>query len=146
MPLDASDYAAIQQLHARYGQFIDDRRFADIGALFCEDAVWEAGPLRFAGRAGIIAGFEQIEPPEPQMVKHLTFNPVIEGEGDEVRAWADAVALTVAGADDPIPVVATGRYYDVLRKQGGQWRFARRVFVYARQSVPAGMSEPPSPD
>ena len=144
--METSDVLAIQQLHARYGQFVDDRRFADIAALFCEDGVWEAGPLRFSGRAEIMAGFEQIEPPEPQMVKHLTFTPVIEGTGDEAKAWADAIALTVGEPGEPLPVVATGRYHDVLRKQGGQWRFALRTFVYARAPLPEGLGQASSPD
>jgi ketosteroid isomerase-like protein len=129
---------AIQQLHARYGQLVDDRRFADLGELFCQDAVWEADPIRFEGRAAIVAGFEQIEPPEPGMVKHLTFSPVIEGDGDEVRAWADAIALTVGKPGEASTVVAVGRYHDVLRKEGDRWRFAHRVFVYSQQPLPEG--------
>lgn len=140
---------AIQQLHARYGQLVDDRRFDDLGALFCDDAVWEAPPLRFEGGAAIVAGFEQIEPPEPGMVKHLTFNPVIEGdgeqEGDELGVWADAIALLVSGPGEPSPVVAAGRYHDVVCKQAGRWRFAHRVFVYSRQPAPTGVAIAPSP-
>ena len=143
--MQAADILAIQQLHARYGQFVDDRRFEDIAALFCEDGVWEAGPLRFSGHAEIIAGFEQIEPPEPQMVKHLTFTPIIEGQGDDAHSWADAIALTVGEPDEPCPVVATGRYHDVLRREQGQWRFVRRVFVYARATLPEGLGQAPTP-
>ena len=138
-----ADIPAIQQLHARYGQLIDDRRFDDLGLLFCEDAVWEAEPLRFEGRAAIVAGFEEIEPPKPGMVRHLTFNPVIEGEGDEVHAWADAIALQVGAPGEPSPIVAVGRYHDVLRREGGDWRFAHRVFVYSGQPVPDSVREPP---
>lgn len=137
---------AVQQLHAFYGQLVDDRRFEDLGGLFCEDAVWEAGPLRFEGRAAIVAGFEQIEPPEPGMVKHLTFAPVVEGEGDEVRAWADAIALTVGKPGEPAVVAAAGRYHDLIRKEGGTWRFAHRVFVYAQAPLPDGLRSPPAPD
>ena len=126
----AETMLAIQQLHARYGQLVDDRRFEDLGELFCEDAVWEADPIRFEGRAAIVAGFEQIEPPEPGMVKHLTFAPVI--------AWADAIALTVGKPGEVSTVVAVGRYHDVLRKEGGCWRFAHRVFVYSQQPLPDG--------
>lgn len=143
--MEANDILAIQQLLARYGQFVDDRRFEDIATLFCADGVWEAGPMRFAGHAEIIAGFEQIEPPEPGMVKHLTFTPVIEGSGDEARSWADAIALTVGQPGEPCPVVAAGRYHDVLRREGGQWRFARRVFVYSRTPVPEGLGQASAP-
>jgi len=100
--------------------------------------------MRFSGHAEIIAGFEQIEPPEPQMVKHLTFTPVIEGSGHEVRVWADAIALTVGNPGEPCPVVAAGRYHDVLRKEGGQWRFSRRTFVYARAPLPEGVGQAPA--
>ncbi len=143
--MDAADILAIQQLHARYGQFIDDRRFAHIAALFCEDGIWEAGPMRFTGRAEIAAGFEQIEPPEPGMVKHLTFNPIVEDTGEEVRSWADAIALTIPEADEPWPVVAAGRYHDVLRREQGQWRFARRVFVYSGTPLPEGLDQASPP-
>lgn len=136
---------AVQQLHALYGQLVDDRRFEDLGRLFLEDAVWEAGPIRFEGRAAIVAGFEQIEPPEPGMVKHLTFAPVVEGEGDEVRVWADAIALTVGKPGEESAVVAAGRYHDVIRNDRGAWRFAHRVFVYSQAPLPAGLSSVSSP-
>ena len=139
--MDALDILAIQQLHARYGQLIDDRRFEPLGALFCDDAMWEAGPLRFEGRAAIIAGFEQIEPPQPQMVKHLTFTPVLEGDGDHARSWADAIALQVGAPGEESAVVAVGRYHDVLRREAGQWRFAHRVFVYAQQPLLQGLRQ-----
>lgn len=142
--MDTADILAIQQLHARYGQFVDDRRFEDIARLFCHDGVWEAGPLRFAGHAEIMAGFERIEPAEPGMVKHLTFNPVVEGSGDEARAWADAIALTVGEPGEVCPVVAAGRYHDVLRREQGQWRFAHRVFVYSRTPLPEGLRQAPA--
>lgn len=145
MALDANDFVAIQQLHARYGQFIDDRRFEDIAALFCEDGTWEAGPMRFSGHAEIAAGFEQIEPPEPGRVKHLTFNPVIEGSDAEVRSWSDAIALTIPEPGEPWPVVAAGRYHDVLRREQGQWRFARRVFVYSGTPLPEGLDQASAP-
>ena len=139
--MQAADILEIQQLHARYGQFVDDRRFADIATLFCHDGVWEAGPLRFAGHAEIIAGFEQIEPPEPGMVKHLAFTPIIEPDGEGARSWADAIALTVGQPGEPCPVVAAGRYHDVLRREQGQWRFARRVFVYSQSPLPEGLGQ-----
>ncbi|MCB2047649.1 MAG: nuclear transport factor 2 family protein [Novosphingobium sp.] len=142
--MEASDILAIQQLNARYGQFVDDHRFEELGDLFCADGVWEAGPLRFSGRAEVVAGFPGIEPPQPGMVKHLTFPAVVEGEGDEARVWADAIALTVGAPGEPCPVVAAGRYHDVLRREQGQWRFAHRVFVYSGQPVPDGLSAAPA--
>lgn len=139
------DHLAIQRLHAQYGQLVDDRRFDDLGLLFCTDGVWEAGPLRFEGRARIVSGFEEIEPPMPGMVRHLSFNPVIDLNGDQAHAWADAIALQVAAPGEASSIVAVGRYHDVLRKEGGQWRFAHRVFVYSGQPVPEGMRETPQP-
>ena len=136
---------SIQKLHARYGQLVDDRRFEDLGALFCEDAIWAAEPIRFEGRAVIVAGFEQIEPPRPGMVRHLTFNPVIEGDGDEVHAWADAIALQVGAPGEVSSIVAVGRYHDIIRKGDGRWRFARRLFVYSQQPLPEGVRPTPSP-
>lgn len=135
---------AVQDVHARYGQLVDDRRFEDLGTLFCEDAVWQAEPFRHEGRAAIVAGFEEIEPPRPGMVRHLTFSPVIEADGDEVHAWADAIALQVAAPGEPSAIVAVGRYHDVLRREDGRWRFARRLFVYSGQPVPDGVRQPPA--
>lgn len=140
-----ADTIAIQQLHARYCQLIDDLRLDDLGKLFLEDAIWEAAPLRFEGRAAIVAGFAQIEPPQPGMVRHITFNPVIEFAGDEAHVWADAMALQVAAQGEVNPVVAVGRYYDVLKRSGEHWRFSRRTFTYSGQPLPAGLREAPSP-
>ena len=140
-----ADSIAIQQLHARYCQLIDDLRLDDLGRLFLDDAIWEAAPLRFEGRPAIVAGFAQIEPPRPGMVRHITFNPVIELSGDEAHVWADAMALQVAAPGEASPVVAVGRYYDVLKRDRGQWRFAHRVFAYSGQSSPEGVRMAPSP-
>jgi hypothetical protein len=74
------------------------------------------------------------------MVKHLTFAAIVDGERDEARAWADAIALTVGEPGEPCPVVAAGRYHDELRREQGHWRFARRAFVYCGQPVPEGLS------
>ena len=104
-----ADTIAIQQLLARYCQLIDDLRLDDLGTLFLEDAVWEAAPLRFEGRAAIVAGFAQIEPPRPGMVRHITFTPVIDFAGDEAHVWADAMALQVGAPGEVSPVVAVGR-------------------------------------
>lgn len=140
-----ADTIAIQQLHARYCQLIDDLRFDDLGKLFLDDAVWEAAPLRFSGRAAIVAGFAQIEPPQPGMVRHITFNPLIDFSGDEAHVWADAMALQVGTPGEVSPVVAVGRYYDILKRRDGQWRFARRVFAYSGQPLPDGVRVAPSP-
>jgi ketosteroid isomerase-like protein len=136
---------AVQQLHAQYGQLVDDWRFADLAGLFCEDGVWEAAPMRFEGRAAISAGFEQIEPPEPGMVRHLTFAAVVEQAGEDARAWADAMVLQVSQPGEPSAIVAVGRYHDVLRREAGQWRIAHRVFIYSRQPLPEGLAPTPTP-
>ncbi len=140
-----ADILAIHQLHARYCQLIDDLRFDDLGKLFLDDAVWEAGPLRFEGRPAIVAGFAQIEPPRPGMVRHISFNPVIDFAGDEAHVWADAIALQVGAPGESSPVVAVGRYFDVLKRDGGHWRFARRTFAYSGQPLPEGVQTAPSP-
>lgn len=138
---NADDMEAIRKLLAQYCHLLDDLRMEEWGELFCEDAVWTARTFHFEGRAAIVRGVRTLEPDQPGKVRHLTFLPLIELNGDEAHCWADTIALRTADQNNQITTV--GRYHDVLRREGGRWRFARRLFVFSGEMPPAGVR--PSP-
>jgi hypothetical protein len=133
----------IQTLLIHYCQLLDDQRFEEWAELFCEDAIWMFGSYRFEGRSNIAEGLRRLEPPRPGMIRHLTFSPLIHFEGEEAYSWADNIALGISA--EGIRIISTARYHDVLRREGGRWRFYRRVSVASGMPVPEGIPLTPTP-
>lgn len=132
----------IQRLLTLYGHLLDDLRMQEWGELFCTDATWTFGPYHFVGRENIVAGVGAMEPKKAGAVRHLTLNPILDFEADEVYSWADAVALTVSPQSSQIAAVA--RYHDILRKVEGRWQFFRRVAVLSGEPLPPGVRPSPA--
>jgi hypothetical protein len=122
----ADDERLIRRTLALYGTLLDDRRFDDWGGLFTDDAEWIIPGAAFKGRQEVVAKVGAMEPPAIGHVKHLSYPGVIEIDSPTTaRAWSDLVALARNGLG-AWNIVAVGRYYDELRKEGGAWRFRRR--------------------
>lgn len=132
---------AIKRLMAIYAQLLDSKRIAEWGQLFAEDAVFAVWGQTWRGRAAIEAGIGGMQPELPG--KHVILTPVIELEGpDRARVWTDLSAF--ASGPDGISIATIGRYHDELVRQGGRWRFARRVVVMAGESLPEGVAPSPA--
>jgi 3-phenylpropionate/cinnamic acid dioxygenase small subunit len=124
----AEEAALITRTHALYCQLLDDLRFEDWGALFTEDAEWNAPSAAFRGRAAIVEGVSAMEPKVRGWVKHLSFAPVIEVEiPTSARAWSDFVVLTRDHENGAWSAAAAGRYYDEMQKEGDRWLFRSRA-------------------
>ena len=132
---------AIRRLIAIYAQLIDSRRLAEWGELFTEDAVFQVWGQSWRGRAAIVAGIGGMQPEFPG--KHISLTPVIDlKDTDRAIAWTDLSAFS--SSKDGISIATIGRYHDELVKQGGRWRFARRVVVMAGESPPDGVVPSPA--
>jgi ketosteroid isomerase-like protein len=123
--------SAIRQLVARYCFAIDDRRVADIAALFAEDAIVCSGDgvMNANGLAAIMAQFAG---------RFSVLGPGAHYMHDVQIDFTDADHATglVSGhaelARNGRMMVVGLRYHDEYRRTAAGWRFARRQinFLY----------------
>jgi uncharacterized protein (TIGR02246 family) len=123
------DDAAIRRLIALYSQLIDDKRFDEWGALFDDDAIFEARGQRWSGRDDIVTSISALM--ATPITKHLAGIPVVDVAGDgTARAWTDLT--TFIGGEGGVTIATIGRYHDSFRRgSDGRWRFTARVLVTA---------------
>ncbi len=123
MPLSAEDRLAIIARTASYCHALDLGDGDAYAANFTEDGVLE-GPfdnLR-EGReeiSAMLAG--RPRQPRPQS-RQLTYNSVVDGDGDRATSVCYATAMRVEAAE----TIWVGRYQDQLQKVDGTWLFERR--------------------
>jgi uncharacterized protein (TIGR02246 family) len=131
------DLEAIRRLFMEYRRALDGKEFAAYCELFTEDGEFVANGQPHRGRdaihdmlVGMLGGALG---DRPGADFHLVANPVVELDGD--RATAQVTwAYVVRGDGDRPRLLMLGHYDDVLRRDGGRWRFERRD---ARSDVPA---------
>jgi len=124
------DQMAIQQLAARFSDAVNERDVASFASLWAgSGAVWEIGePLaaRAEGVQAIIAMLERLM----QIQRHfmqLTHSGVITLDGDRATARWD---MREHGRGDDTFYDNLATYEDVLTREAGVWRFARRSYTY----------------
>lgn len=122
------DADEIRLLLASYGECLDRRDFVAYSELFAEDGELVAPLGEARGREAIRALLERrigSDPPEQASV-HLIASPLVRIDGD--RATSKVIWAYVTGGDDGYPLLLQlGFYDDVLVREDGRWRFARRV-------------------
>ena len=122
--LEAKD--TIRETMAAYCQALDACRFADVAALFAEDAVWTTDYGEAKGRKAIEEMFASVVPKKgegPQR-KHYITNIIITVTGDTAKSVSDYLIIRESGKD-LIPVMG-GTYRDQWVKRGGTWWFHRK--------------------
>jgi hypothetical protein len=130
-------FLAIQRTITLYGQYLDDLRMQEWGALFTADAVWAMPGAVFEGRQAIIEGVRAMEPDRPGLVKHLAYTPTIRFDAENrVHAWTDLLFLTRETFDAPWNIGVAGRYCDELVHIGTGWQFRLRVADLAPHEPP----------
>lgn len=122
--LEAQDQ--VRRLKARYMQWCDERRGAQIADLFWHDGIWEG---RGGAIGGQVLGAEAIGAMFAQSPARLTFtvhyvtNESIEVAGDRATGtWKLFEPCTVR---DQVAVWQGGRYEDEFQCRDGEWRFSR---------------------
>ena len=130
------DRMAIADLFTRYCCALDDGDVETVVDCFTEDAVLESPVIGFiAGRDAIRAFAERFATQRAggTQFRHMITNIVTEVEGDRARASAYLLVLiTQDGRSRSLP---PGRYECEAVKQGGAWRFSRRVVFHDHDYV-----------
>lgn len=113
---------------AAYTQALDDGRADDVVATFCPDGGIDVpGMGAYQGHDALRAAFAGWAPRRPQ--RHLVLNTLLtRWSGDEAEAVSDVVFILKGGSGWAIQLV--GRYRDTLHRDGGTWRFHRRVAMF----------------
>jgi hypothetical protein len=127
MPLDASDFTAIQQLYAAYNIAADRGDGKAFAGCFTLDGVFHIGGMGHLEGAAALTEFAQSIPVNSPGSRHIAANILIEGDGDLARGMAYFVLLD--SQSSPIIVKMTGQYEDRLVRTAEGWRFAERRFT-----------------
>jgi ketosteroid isomerase-like protein len=131
--MNAARLEVHETIHA-YAVHLDAGRFDRLAELFTEDAVFDIvpGPWFMAvplhGRDAIVAAlaarFEVVR--ETGGRRHVCSNTITEVISDTEIA-AETFLTSIGTSPSAAPeLLATGVYADVLRLDGGRWRFASR--------------------
>jgi uncharacterized protein (TIGR02246 family) len=131
--MSPSDEAAIRRLLAEYCHHYDDSRPEEFAALFTEDAEFTVMGKTRKGRAEIRDRIGTRAPDQPPG-QHVTYNEVIDIDGDTARAWTDFLYLKTL--DGEVTISNAGRYHDRLVREPDRWRIARRTIVFLGEPVP----------
>jgi 3-phenylpropionate/cinnamic acid dioxygenase small subunit len=121
---------AIPNLLYTYAMRFDDGDFEGAAALFDRGCVI-AGGQRIAGRAGILAMWQQwVKTYDGKpLTRHITTNPIIELAPDGQTATCQSQWTVLQAAPGyPLQVVASGRYRDTLARDGADWHFTEREY------------------
>lgn len=124
----AEALAGVQTAIAAYTHALDAGRTEVIPELFTEDGVAEiTGQGTFEGRDAIGKAFAAFTPQAPQL--HLVGNTILTSPpGDEVTAGSSLVFFVRGEAGWAVQLV--GSYEDTLVREGGVWKFRKRVTTF----------------
>ncbi|WP_068396394.1 nuclear transport factor 2 family protein [Kribbia dieselivorans] len=121
------DLHEIQQLRARYCQFLDDGRWDELVELFTEDGSF-VGLSTATGRADLRAFFSELQDGPLAAWWHFSSNETIDLDGDVAtgETWLDQPCVV-----NDEPHIAAGRYTDRMRRcADGRWRFEERKVTF----------------
>ena len=139
-PSSFEDKLAIEERIAIYNQAIDQGRFADFLACWCEDGVFDGLGGPYVGKAAIrkfTDGYDAQYRLRLNGLKHFTVNILSRVEGDTATS-SSHLQLVTTGAKGA-HILFTGRYEDELRRVDGQWLFSRRKL---HQDMPLPVAAP----
>jgi uncharacterized protein (TIGR02246 family) len=132
-PDRGEDRAEIHGLLIEYGRTLDARDFDRFAALFTRDGVYVAG----ASGAEPLSGAEVGEAMRRTFAEnalgfaepnyHLFFNETVAFTGPDTATAASQSLYMVPGEDGAPRAAMMAQYDDELVREGGSWKFARRV-------------------
>ena len=125
---------------AAYTQALDDGRTDDVVATFCADGLIDLpGMGTHEGHDALRTAYAGWAPRRPQ--RHLVLNThVTDWSDDEATAVSDVIFILLGKGGWSIQLV--GRYHDTLHRDGGTWRFHRRVAVFVGPASDAAPGPP----
>ena len=123
------DREAIRALLISYGRHFDARDFVAYSNLFAKGGVWigSGNDTPYVGPSAIRGMVEEGFPPSvfPGSF-HLMTSIVVELTGENsATAWSRWTFVIRDDEGNPVPFRG-GHYEDVLVREGGQWKFAKR--------------------
>ena len=133
MTITMSDYEGARQLLSRYCFALDRGRLDELAPLFHRNAAFAASfenGKKHSGRDTIhdwYAQFYQARPGQFRYTHHKIHEPLltIDGATATSSTYFDADSI---GPDGNVRVIS-GRYDDVMVKEGGQWFFPDRTIT-----------------
>lgn len=125
---ELEDKQALRELVTRYARAVDRADRELLAGVFAEGAQVENGA--FAGPANEFVA-ACLNRPELERSFHSVSNEffAVDGDGARGEVYVIAVATWNKGGEKTDTLVG-GRYVDEYRKEGGQWKIARRTFVH----------------
>ncbi len=130
------DIEAIRTLRNQYHSCINDGRYADIAALFTQDAVVELGYLaRYDGLEAIDRGFSGMGERERFFIKQFIHSHMVAVTGDRATGTS---YLDARYGRYGVSYLVSGRYDDVYVRHAGKWLF-QAMILELYHTVPAGV-------
>jgi hypothetical protein len=119
------DHLAIQTLVAKYAWHAARGEYEPLAKLFTADGLFISPSAR--PPAGTLAQFYATHL-KPGLTIPMVTNHIIEIDGDSARGRCTMQSLWQGTGPGFV-----GFYEDEYRREGGEWRFTRRVFQYHQQ-------------
>ncbi|TDC66821.1 nuclear transport factor 2 family protein [Streptomyces hainanensis] len=148
------DRMAVTDVVAAFGPSYDSGDFAALTGLFTEDARYEVLPAVpplpsvVVGRDEVLRTLRQRWHHNRHTLgvhqRHVTTNIVVVRQSRVLAETRSLLTVTFAHEDGRHELVRTGGYADLLRKEDGRWRLARRQLHIAGlppPSVPLSLDE-----
>lgn len=121
---------AIRDLARRYCRAVDRRDYAQLYALYDDDAIDEHGGMFCGSATDFIAwlpeGMSAVRRCSHQVLNHLV---CVDGNYAEGEVYSLAYHLLEDEQGNAIDMLVGGRYLDHYCCRDGRWRFARRKIV-----------------
>lgn len=133
------DLHEIQQLRARYCQYLDDGRWEDLASLFTEDGAF-VGLSTARGRAEMLEFFPGLQNGSLTSWWHFSANETIDLKGRDGSVATGETWLLQPCVVDGESQIAAGRYRDsMVKDELGAWLFTeRRVSFFYWTSLADG--------
>ena len=137
------DKFAIEERIGIYNQAIDQGRFEDFLACWCEDGVFDGLGGPYVGKPAIrrfTDSYDERYRLRLNGLKHFTVSIVsrIGIDGDHDRATSSSHLQLVTTGSKGAHILFTGRYEDELRRVEGDWLFVRRKLHQDMPIAPPG--------
>ncbi len=140
-------HVAVRDLLDRYTDALNQRDWAALQNLFCEDGVWDVGgpemgaqAFRFEGAAQCAQGIAGLVSPSELCVQS-NHAVVIEVSGKTAVARSTINELILM-RDAPGMMTVWGTYYDrIVLDADGEWRFAERRFRFTWLDMAGGKGQ-----
>jgi len=124
---ELSSAEEIRNLLVRYGLYLDSKNFEGYVSLFTKDGVLDAPLGAASGQENIRAMLGNVLGPINAGF-HIYANPLIEVDGDSATSMSRfSYVQSIEGQPPELRMV--GHYDDILKREDGSWKFARRTIT-----------------